>query len=201
MCTVCIALRPMTVDCSGVSGSASIASKSSSRWCGSSSACARSVRNAVLAVTGSGHQVLDLLPRRRVALEQRDVSQQGNGVVVEDPVVLRSDERRDRRRGRPAEDGGAISADGLEVVEQPVVVVLLLVDVLLEVAHELGRDRVVLCHALRPFARGLHQRDAGADVAVRREEVLGIELADARIVYETAPCVQVGRKQELDLTT
>src|SRR2546430_7219256 len=57
------------------------------------------------------------LPIWRVPLEQRRVSEEGKGVVVEDPVVLRSDDAGDGRRGRPLEHRFPLPADRLEVLE------------------------------------------------------------------------------------
>ena len=57
-------------------------------------------------------------------------------MVVEDPVVLAPNQRRDSRRGHALGDGRTIDPEDLEVGEQRLVVVQLLVDVPIEVARE-----------------------------------------------------------------
>ena len=72
-------------------------------------------------------------------------------MVVQDPVVLRAHERRDRGRRHAGEHVGARQAEQLQVVEKGLVVAELLVDVLVEVGGErLGEP--VAAQLTRPFA-------------------------------------------------
>jgi len=78
-------------------------------------------------------------------------------------------------------------------------VLTLLGNVLVEVGREDLADRIFLCELPRLLAGGLHQRHAGADDAVEREQVLGIELSDPRIVDEPAARPDQLGEDELDL--
>ena len=80
---------------------------------------------------------------RRIALHQRDVAEECNRVVVEDPVVLAPDERGDTPGdGIRSSTVWRVEAEQLEIAEQRVVVAELLVDVLLQV-RAAARERLV----------------------------------------------------------
>ena len=115
-------------------------------------------------------------------------------MVVEDPVVLAADERGHGRRRHPREHGRAVDAEQLEVAEQRLVVAELLVDVLLQVAPRAalraGRRRQLA----RPRERGLGQRHGRADDLVLEDQVLGPELAEARVLDER----RVGTRERHD---
>jgi hypothetical protein len=63
-------------------------------------------------------------------------------------------------------------------------VVALLVDVLAQVVGELGRNQITWSHRPRALARRLHERHARAYHAMPHEEVVGIEIADPRMVQQ-----------------
>ena len=150
-------------------------------------------------VTASVDEVVEQLDRRRVPLQRGDVAEQRHGVVVEDPVVLRSDRRRDRGRRRPGEDRRAVAAQYLQVVEQPFIVVALLRNVLGEVRGEGRADRIGRRELLGASPGGFHQGNACADGAMKQEEEFRIEVGDPRIDDESAARPDQIREDELDL--
>ena len=182
ICTECIALSPMTADCS------------------------RRQRQRVdeleqlVAVAGVELGVRDHRPERVGGIAgPRAAGPRSSRATAGSPRAARcsraarpdgggapSSTGRRRARRRPATGGRArTSARGrpthLEVVEQPVVVVGLLADVLLEVGREQRRRPGRARPGPRAVARRLHQRHARPDHAVRREQVLGVEVADPRM--------------------
>src|SRR5919201_3885024 len=87
-------------------------------------------------------QALEFLVVRRVRL-QREKSEDRDGVVVEDPVVLRADEGGDLRRWQLRPERCGIEAKRLEVIEDRAagfVAVRLLGDVALQVGAEAFGD-------------------------------------------------------------
>ena len=140
--TLDIAFSPMIVAWSSVSGSGR--SRRTARRRGRCRA--RRAREACGTRSGEtrfGRHAVDRGGLRRIALEQRDPAEQRDRVHVQDPVALCADRARDRGRRRSRQDDAAIAADGLEVLQQPFVVIALLLDVLLEVVDELRGDGVV----------------------------------------------------------
>src|ERR671911_800425 len=85
--------------------------------------------------SGRGDQVADPLLSRWVAFHDLHVAEKGDGVIVEDPIVLGSHERRYGRRRWLSQDGRSIPPENFEIVQQPDVVVHFLRNVLREVGR------------------------------------------------------------------
>jgi hypothetical protein len=97
---------------------------------------------------------------------------------MQDPVVLGAGQARDGEGRHLAEDGLAVQPHELEVVQQPVVVVALLLDMPLEVPGDAIGDRVGGAHGLGATDRQLHQGNGGPDDRMRPDQVAGEHLGN-----------------------
>src|SRR6478752_5787597 len=142
-------------------------------------------------------QLVDQLERWWIALHQRDVAEERDRVVMEDPVVLAADKRGHGRRRDPLEDGRAVEAQQIEIAEQCLVVAELLVDVLLQVARERRGERII--QLARPGERRLGQRHSSADDLMLEDQVLRPELAEARVRDERLVGTREGNDEQAEL--
>jgi hypothetical protein len=89
-------------------------------------------------------ELLDLRRDRRIPFEQGHVTEQRDRMVVLDPVVLGTDQLGDRGGRRSRQHRLSGDAETGQVLQQPLVVPALLIDVALKVVGQDRGDRVTI---------------------------------------------------------
>ena len=125
-----------------------------------------------------------MLDERRVAFQHDEVAEDRDGMDVKHPKILCAEERHNRRKWGCAEDIPGRDAQRGDVVEEPLVVVLLFVDVRFQIDRGLGGDGVI-GECKSTVSSGAHQRDSALHDAVELHEKTGEKLGEVWMSPET----------------
>ena len=101
---------------------------------------------------------------------------------MQGPVILRADECRNGGGWQACQHVGTPPPEGLQIIQEPLVVAELLLDVPFEVCAQACRHRIGIGHGFGSIQRRLHERDAGTDDAVKRDQVFGVQGRDPRML-------------------
>src|SRR5438132_2244329 len=118
---------------------------------------------------------------------------------VKDPVILGADEGGHVVRWQARQHVCALHPEALQIIQDPLIVISLLLDVRRQVGGQVASDGIRIGHGFGPIQRRLHEWDAGTDDAMKRDQVFGVERRYPRMAQEFVGCVEEGFDHQLDL--